>query len=76
MATAGAIVGLRVPGVEVEDIGTTAKTLPEFPRMWADMLEGERRLSSSSCFSSVEMRRAPAIRWESAEGSSRFATAS
>ncbi|MDT5339370.1 MAG: 3-phosphoshikimate 1-carboxyvinyltransferase [Mycobacterium sp.] len=38
MATAGAIVGLRVPGVGVEDIGTTAKTLPDFPRMWADML--------------------------------------
>ena len=31
MATAGAIVGLRVAGVEVEDIGTTAKTLPAFP---------------------------------------------
>ncbi len=41
MATAGAIVGLRVPGVEVEDIGTTAKTLPDFPRMWADMLDGQ-----------------------------------
>ena len=41
MATAGAIVGLRVPGVEVEDIGTTAKTLPEFPQMWAAMLEGQ-----------------------------------
>lgn len=41
MATAGAIVGLRVPGVEVEDIGTTAKTLPEFPQLWADMLAGE-----------------------------------
>jgi len=40
MATAGAIVGLRVPGVEVEDIGTTAKTLPEVPQMWADMLTG------------------------------------
>jgi 3-phosphoshikimate 1-carboxyvinyltransferase len=40
MATAGAIVGLRVPGVEVEDIGTTAKTLPDFPGMWADMLAG------------------------------------
>jgi 3-phosphoshikimate 1-carboxyvinyltransferase len=38
MATAGAIIGLRVAGVEVEDIGTTAKTLPEFPQMWADML--------------------------------------
>ncbi|MDQ0755802.1 3-phosphoshikimate 1-carboxyvinyltransferase [Arthrobacter sp. B3I4] len=38
MATAGAILGLAVPGVEVEDIGTTAKTMPEFPRMWAAML--------------------------------------
>jgi 3-phosphoshikimate 1-carboxyvinyltransferase len=41
MATAGAIVGLRVAGVAVEDIGTTAKTLPDFPRMWADMLAGQ-----------------------------------
>jgi 3-phosphoshikimate 1-carboxyvinyltransferase len=41
MATAGAIVGLRVPGVEVEDIDTTAKTLPEFPQLWAGMLEGQ-----------------------------------
>ncbi|WP_123025707.1 3-phosphoshikimate 1-carboxyvinyltransferase [Mycolicibacterium stellerae] len=41
MATAGAIVGLRTPGVEVEDIGTTAKTLPDFPRMWAGMLAGQ-----------------------------------
>jgi 3-phosphoshikimate 1-carboxyvinyltransferase len=40
MATAGAIVGLRVTGVEVEDIGTTAKTLPDFPHLWADMLAG------------------------------------
>jgi 3-phosphoshikimate 1-carboxyvinyltransferase len=40
MATAGAIVGLRVPGVEVDDVETTAKTLPNFPTMWADMLGG------------------------------------
>lgn len=38
MATAGAIVGLRVDGVEIDDIGCTAKTLPGFDRMWADML--------------------------------------
>ncbi len=44
MATAGAIVGLRVQGVEVEDIGTTAKTLPDFPRLWADMLAGQGRI--------------------------------
>jgi 3-phosphoshikimate 1-carboxyvinyltransferase len=41
MATAGAIVGLRVSGVEVDDIGTTAKTLPEFPQLWAAMLQGQ-----------------------------------
>jgi 3-phosphoshikimate 1-carboxyvinyltransferase len=34
MATAGAIIGLAVDGVEVENIGTTAKTLPEFPALW------------------------------------------
>ena len=38
MATAGAIIGLRVDGVEVDDIETTAKTLPNFPAMWAGML--------------------------------------
>jgi 3-phosphoshikimate 1-carboxyvinyltransferase len=38
MATAGAIIGLRVDGVEVDDIETTAKTLPDFPAMWADMV--------------------------------------
>jgi 3-phosphoshikimate 1-carboxyvinyltransferase len=40
MATAGAIVGLVVPGVEVDDIATTAKTLPDFPAMWQAMLSG------------------------------------
>ncbi|MEU6730639.1 3-phosphoshikimate 1-carboxyvinyltransferase [Nonomuraea wenchangensis] len=39
MATAGAVIGLRVPDVEVENIATTAKTLPEFVRMWTAMLE-------------------------------------
>ncbi|MFC7341068.1 3-phosphoshikimate 1-carboxyvinyltransferase [Saccharopolyspora griseoalba] len=38
MATAGAILGLRVPGVEVADIATTGKTIPDFPGMWAEML--------------------------------------
>lgn len=34
MATAGAVIGLAVPGVLVRDIGTTSKTLPEFPELW------------------------------------------
>jgi 3-phosphoshikimate 1-carboxyvinyltransferase len=38
MATAGAIIGLRVPGVEIEDILTTSKTLPEFAALWLHML--------------------------------------
>jgi 3-phosphoshikimate 1-carboxyvinyltransferase len=40
MATAGAIIGLRVPGIEVEDIKTTSKTMPDFDRLWLSMLEG------------------------------------
>ena len=40
MATTGALLGLAVAGVEVDDIATTAKTLPEFPELWADMLRG------------------------------------
>ena len=38
MATAGAIIGLRVPGIEIEDITTTSKTMPNFAQMWQDML--------------------------------------
>jgi 3-phosphoshikimate 1-carboxyvinyltransferase len=38
MATAGAILGLAVPGVEIEDIATTAKTMPNFPQLWTAML--------------------------------------
>lgn len=38
MATAGAIIGLRVPGIIVEDITTTSKTMPNFAELWAGML--------------------------------------
>lgn len=40
MATAGAIIGLTVEGVEVEDIDTTSKTLPGFAGMWEAMIRG------------------------------------
>jgi 3-phosphoshikimate 1-carboxyvinyltransferase len=40
MATAGAVIGLVVTGVEVVDIATTGKTLPHFTSMWSAMLEG------------------------------------
>ncbi|WP_432074854.1 3-phosphoshikimate 1-carboxyvinyltransferase [Streptomyces wuyuanensis] len=40
MATAGSVIGLAVKGVEIENVATTAKTLPDFPRMWTGMLGG------------------------------------
>ncbi len=39
MATAGAIIGLVVEDVEVENIATTAKTLPGFDQMWQEMVK-------------------------------------
>ncbi|GAA0597823.1 3-phosphoshikimate 1-carboxyvinyltransferase [Kutzneria viridogrisea] len=44
MATAGAIIGLRVPGVSVDDIATTNKTIPDFPGMWDAMLQLAERV--------------------------------
>jgi 3-phosphoshikimate 1-carboxyvinyltransferase len=38
IATTGALVGLAVPGLTIDDITTTAKTLPQFPQLWAEML--------------------------------------
>ena len=40
MATAGAIIGLAVPGVIVEDIAATSKTMPEFARLWSSLVTG------------------------------------
>jgi 3-phosphoshikimate 1-carboxyvinyltransferase len=40
MATAGAILGLVVPGIAVDDIAATTKTLPQFPASWSAMLVG------------------------------------
>lgn len=40
MATSAALLGLRVAGLRVEDVDTTAKTLPGFTGMWLRMLAG------------------------------------
>ncbi|MFF7455948.1 3-phosphoshikimate 1-carboxyvinyltransferase [Kitasatospora sp. NPDC008115] len=40
LATAAAVIGLAVPGVQVENVATTAKTLPDFPAMWDELLAG------------------------------------
>ena len=38
LATAGAVIGLVTPGIEVENIATTRKTLPDFPGLWSGLL--------------------------------------
>ncbi|WP_460353258.1 3-phosphoshikimate 1-carboxyvinyltransferase [Actinoallomurus acanthiterrae] len=38
MVMAGAVLGLAVPGVEVENLPTVGKTLPEFGELWTEML--------------------------------------
>jgi len=38
MATSGALIGLAVAEVAVEDIATTGKTLPQFVELWSDLL--------------------------------------
>ena len=38
LATAAAVLGLAVPGVQVENVATTAKTMPDFPDLWTAML--------------------------------------
>jgi 3-phosphoshikimate 1-carboxyvinyltransferase len=40
MAHAAAVVGLVVPDVRLSDVACTAKTMPEFPRLWAQMVGG------------------------------------
>ncbi|HSU85026.1 MAG TPA: 3-phosphoshikimate 1-carboxyvinyltransferase [Thermoanaerobaculia bacterium] len=39
MATAGAVLGLVVDGIAVDDIASTTKTLPDFPGMWSALLD-------------------------------------
>ena len=38
MATLAAVLGLCVPGVEIADVATTAKTMPGFVDLWTGML--------------------------------------
>ena len=39
MATTGALIGLRIAGVEIENVQTTAKTMPDFTKLWLGMLQ-------------------------------------
>lgn len=40
MAMAGAVLGLRVGGVVVEDVATVGKTMPDFVDRWSAMVQG------------------------------------
>lgn len=40
MAQAGAVIGLAVPGIVVDDIGCTTKTMADFPGLWSRLLSG------------------------------------
>ncbi|MDO5645420.1 MAG: 3-phosphoshikimate 1-carboxyvinyltransferase [Dermabacter sp.] len=42
MATAAAIIGLRVPNMRVVNVATTQKTIPDFVGMWMSMLHTEK----------------------------------
>ena len=41
LATAGAMIGLAIDGIDVENIATTQKTLPDFPGTWHAMLNSK-----------------------------------
>jgi 3-phosphoshikimate 1-carboxyvinyltransferase len=41
LAMAAAVIGLVVPDVEIENIDTTAKTLPGFADLWLDTVAGQ-----------------------------------
>lgn len=41
LAHAAAVIGLAVPGVALDDVACTSKTLPEFPTLWTSMVNGE-----------------------------------
>ena len=38
LATAGAVIGLVVPGIEIENVATTRKTLTDFPGLWNSLV--------------------------------------
>ncbi|ASW56584.1 3-phosphoshikimate 1-carboxyvinyltransferase [Plantactinospora sp. KBS50] len=41
MAHAASLIGLVVPGIELDDVACTSKTMPEFPALWSAMVAGK-----------------------------------
>ena len=55
MATFGAILGLVTPGITVDDIACTSKTLPTFEAMWACLVgDGGQGSTQAAPASSIE----------------------
>lgn len=55
MATFGAILGLVTPGITVDDIACTSKTLPTFEAMWASLVSAHGQDSTPAApASSIE----------------------
>jgi 3-phosphoshikimate 1-carboxyvinyltransferase len=47
MAQAGALLGLVVPDIELDDIDCTSKTMPEFADLWLAMVDASTPSSDS-----------------------------
>ncbi|MFB9235322.1 3-phosphoshikimate 1-carboxyvinyltransferase [Plantactinospora siamensis] len=41
LAHAASLIGLVVPGIELDDVACTSKTMPEFPALWSAMVAGK-----------------------------------
>nr|WP_240322830.1 3-phosphoshikimate 1-carboxyvinyltransferase [Austwickia chelonae] len=48
MVMAGAVLGLAVPGVVLDDVATVAKTMPDFPQRWAQMVGSDTASPNAS----------------------------
>jgi 3-phosphoshikimate 1-carboxyvinyltransferase len=40
MAHAAAVIGLVAEGIEIDNVRTTAKTMPRFPQVWTRLIGG------------------------------------
>lgn len=47
LAQAGAVLGLAVDGITVENIATTSKTMPTFTTAWTDLVTGTERTGAT-----------------------------
>ncbi|HET9870995.1 MAG TPA: 3-phosphoshikimate 1-carboxyvinyltransferase [Propionibacteriaceae bacterium] len=57
MAQAGALLGLVVTDIELDDIGCTSKTMPEFADLWAAMISDSEQFSDARTGQSDAVRR-------------------